>query len=233
VLNRPGKARVVFDCAAKHKGTFLNDQLLTGPDLTNSVIGVLMRFCEEQVALSADIECMFHQIRVAPDDRDAFRFLCWPDGDLTQQPIDHCMEVRLFSATSSPSCSSFALRRTAEDNKDEFSENVVRTVKRNFYVNDCLKSVKSVENAVEVVDQLQEILSKGGFRLTKRSCNRSEVLDTIPQVEKALSVVDLDLDKDKLPMQCTLGLHWDMESDKFMFKVALKDRPKPTVVYYP
>jgi len=24
-----------------------------------------------------------------------------------------------------------------------------------------------------------------------------------------------------------------MESDKFMFKVALKDRPKPTVVYYP
>ena len=64
------------------------------------------------------------------------------------------MEVRLFSATSSPSCSSFALRRTAEDNKDEFSENVVRTVKRNFYVNDCLKSVKSVENAVEVVDRL-------------------------------------------------------------------------------
>ena len=44
-------------------------------------------------------------------------------------------------------------------------------------------------------------------------------------VEKAPSVVDLDLDKDKLPMQRTLGLHWDMESDKFMFKVALKDRP--------
>ena len=26
-------------------------------------------------------------------------------------------------------------------------------------------------------------------------------------------------------MQRTLGLHWDMESDKFIFKVALKDRP--------
>lgn len=67
-------------------GTSLNDQLLTGPDLTNSIVGVLMRFREEQVALSADIECMFH-------DRDAFRFLWWPDGDLTQQPIDHRMEV--------------------------------------------------------------------------------------------------------------------------------------------
>ena len=218
VLKKTGKTRVVFDCAAKHMGTSLNDQLLTGPDLTNSIVGVLMRFREEQVALSADIECMFH-------DRDAFRFLWWPEGDLTQQPIDHRMEVHLFGATLSPSCSSFALKRTAEDNKDEFSENVVRTVKRNFYVNDCLKSAKSIEDAVEIVDRLREILSKGGFRLTKWSCNRSEVLDTIPQAEKAQSVVDLDLGKDKLPMQRTLGLHWDMESDKFMFKVALKDRP--------
>jgi len=60
VLNEPGKTRVVFDCAAKHKDTSLNDQLLTGPDLTNSIVGVLMRFREEQVALSADIECMLH-----------------------------------------------------------------------------------------------------------------------------------------------------------------------------
>jgi len=122
------------------------------------------------------------------------------------------MEIHLFGATSS-----------AED-KGEFSEDVVKTVKRNFYVDDCLESVKSVENAVEVVDQLREILSKGGFRLTKWSCNRSQVLDTIPQVGKAQSVLDLDLDKDKLPMQRTLGLHWDTESDKFMFKVAPKDR---------
>ena len=225
VLNKPGKTRVVFDCAAKHKGTPLNDQLLTGPDSTNSIVGVLMRFREEQVALSADIECMFHQIRVAPENRDAFRFLWWPNGDLAQQPIDHRMEVHLFGATSSSSCSSLALRRTAEDNRSEFSKDVVNTVKRNFYVHDCLKSVRSVENAVEVVDQLREILSRGGFRLTKWSCNRSEVLDTIPQDEKSPSVLDLDLDKDKLPVQRTLGLHWNMESDKFIFKVVLKDRP--------
>lgn len=233
VLNKPGKTRVVFDCAAKHKGTSLNDQLITGPDLTNSIVGVLMRFREEQVALSADIECMFHQIRVAPDDRDAFRFLWWRDGELTQQPIDHRMEVHLFGATSSPSGSSFALRRTAKDNKDEFSKNVVRTVKRNFYVDDCLKSVKSVEDAVEIVDRLREILSKGGFRLTKCSCNRSEVLDTIPQAEKAQSVVDLDLDKDKLPTYVRWGSTGIWRLTSSCSRLLLKTDQTPVVVYYP
>ena len=95
-------------------------------------------------------------------------------GNLKQEPVDHRMEVHLFGATSSPSCSNFALKRTAGDNKGEFTEEVVKTVERNFYVDDCLKSVKSAENAIEVVDQLRSILSKGGFPLTKWLCNRSE-----------------------------------------------------------
>jgi len=40
VLNKPGKTGVVFDCAAKYRGTSLNDQLLTGLDLTNSILAV-------------------------------------------------------------------------------------------------------------------------------------------------------------------------------------------------
>ena len=232
MLNKPGKARVLFNCAAKHKETSLNDQLLTGPDLTNSIVGVLMRFREEQVSLSADIEFMFHQICVAPDDCDAFRFLWWPNGDLTQEPIDHRMEIYLFGATSSPSCSSLALRRTAEDNISEFSEDVVNTVKRNFYVDDFLKSVRSVGNAVQVVNQLREILSRGSFRLTKWSCNRYEVMDTIPQDEIAPSVLDLDLDKDKLSCNVRWGsiAIWTVTSS--CSRLLLKTGQTPAVVYY-
>ena len=73
----PGKVRVVFDCAAKFKDVSLNSRLLQGPDFMNSLVGVLMRFRQDHIALAADIEAMFHQVRVKDDDCDALRFLWW------------------------------------------------------------------------------------------------------------------------------------------------------------
>ena len=44
---KPDKLRVVFDCSAEFQGHSLNRHLLQGPDLTNSLVGVLCRFREE------------------------------------------------------------------------------------------------------------------------------------------------------------------------------------------
>jgi len=61
---------VVFDAAA-------NDQLFQGPDHANSLTSVLLRFREEEIAFTADLEAMFHQVMVLPRDADALRFLWW------------------------------------------------------------------------------------------------------------------------------------------------------------
>lgn len=53
---KPDKIRVVFDSSAQHRGISLNNVLLTGPHLNNSLLGVLLRFRREAVA---DIEQMF------------------------------------------------------------------------------------------------------------------------------------------------------------------------------
>ena len=95
--HKPGKVRVVFDCAARFGDTSLNDQLLQGPDLTNNLTGVLLRFRQEPVALMADMEQMFHQVSVAPDDCHSLRFLWWEDSDLSKNPVDHQMLVHFFS----------------------------------------------------------------------------------------------------------------------------------------
>ena len=110
---KPDKVRVVFDCSAKYGNSSLNNQLLQGPDLTNSLVGVLTRFREKPIAFMSDIEAMFHQVRVQQSDRDALRFLWWPNRDLNSPPEEYQMNVHLFGTASSPSCANFALKKTA------------------------------------------------------------------------------------------------------------------------
>ena len=57
-INKPGKVRRVANAASKFRGQSLNSNLLTGPDLLNNLLGVLMRFREHPVAVLADIEGM-------------------------------------------------------------------------------------------------------------------------------------------------------------------------------
>ena len=121
--------------------------LLKGPGLTNSLLGVLTRFRQEHVAVIVDIEAMFHQVKVPDTDRSFLRFLWWPNGDLSCALKEYQMSLHLFGAVSSPACANFALLRMAEDNSQNFSADVTSTVRRNFYVNDCLKSLPSVEDA--------------------------------------------------------------------------------------
>ena len=84
--NKPGKVRVVFDDAASYKATSLNDQLVTGPDLLNSLVGVIMRFRLHTVAMIADIEAMFFQVRVIEKDHPSLRFL-WRSPNRDHPPM--------------------------------------------------------------------------------------------------------------------------------------------------
>ena len=71
---RKHKIRVVFDCAATFRGTSLNKQLLQGPDMTNSLVGVLLRFRQEPIAIMADVEGMFNQVKVSKKIETSFVF---------------------------------------------------------------------------------------------------------------------------------------------------------------
>ena len=223
--NKPGKLRVVFDCSAKHCGKSLNDVVLQGPDLTSKLIGVLLSFRQEQIALMADVEAMFHQVRTSECDRDVLRFLWWRDGKLDEQPTVYRMKVHLFGGVWSPSCCSFVLRRTAEDFRDKYGDEVAETVLSNFYVDDCLKSVDTVERAVHIAHQLIELLNNGGFRLTKWISSSREVMSGIPEEDQLQKVRSLDLQCEALPVERALGVNWDVENDEFSFALKAVNKP--------
>ena len=145
------KFRIVFDCSAKFNGVSLNDQLLQGPDFTNNLVGVLLRFRQEAFAVVADIKSMFFKILVEEGDRDVFRFLWFPDDDFDREPVDYQMQVHIFRATSSPSVAAYALRRTTWENSVNVDAETVRAVLKNFYVDDLCKSCASVEQAINFI----------------------------------------------------------------------------------
>ena len=133
------------------------------------------------------------------------------------------MQVHIFGATSSPCCSNKALRQTADDNEEKYGKQAAETVRRNFYVDDLLKSTTSFEEATTLADKLTGMLKEGGFHLTKFLSNRREVLLTVPSQERANPTLNLELDR--LPINRTLGLYWDAERDVFCFKTVSINKP--------
>ena len=220
---KPGKLRVVFDCSASFEGQTLNEHLLSGPDLINSLTGVLLRFRKEEVAIICDIEAMFHQVKVTTEYRDFFRFLWWNDGNLTEAPIDYRMTVHLFGATSSPGCANYALKFVADT--DEPDGRAGQFIKKNFYVDDGLTSVPSPEDALHLIATSRALCKSRGFNLTKFISNSEEVVNNLPTEIRAEGVRNIDFQSDSLPVERALGVQWCVESDALQFRITLQDKP--------
>ena len=219
------KMHVVFNCAARYQGISINDTLLQGPDLTNTLVGVLLRFRQEPTAFVTDIHSMFYQVTIPQHQHDMLRFLWWPNGDTTQPLKQYRMTVHVFGATSSPSCANYALRRTAEDNAKAFGPEVESTIRNNFYVDDCLKSVATEQEATTLVRNLRQACAKGGFHLNKWASNSQMVLKDIPREERATEPKDLNMDRDSSFVEGALGVQWNIHSDKFEFHISVKENP--------
>ena len=67
------------------------------------------------------------------------------------------------------------------------------------------------------VEELRQLMMRGGFNLTKSIRNDSEVLESIPADARAKDVKELDLDNYALPSVKALGVSWFVETDTFGF----------------
>ncbi|KAJ8375844.1 hypothetical protein SKAU_G00064240 [Synaphobranchus kaupii] len=222
--HKPGKIRVVFDCSAHFQETSLNDHLLTGPDLTNTLVGVLCRFRKGPIAIMCDVERMFHQFHVTKEHQDYLRFLWWDKGDLDSKPSVYRMGVHLFGAASSPGCSNFGFKYLASQGHGRFSEESIRFIQRGFYVDDGLTGVKSPAEAIHLVEESRALCRTGNLRLHKFVSNNKEVIAAISPEERA-QTKDLDMALGELYIERALGVEWCVEADEFQFRVVVKENP--------
>ena len=110
------------------------------------------------------------------------------------------------------------MQQAVHDNEERLSPEVINTVRRNFYVDDVLKSVPSEDNAIHLAKQLIQLMKEGGFHLTKFGSNSRKLLATLPEKDRANPALNLDLDQ--MPIGRALLLHWDADSETFLFNVV-------------
>lgn len=222
---KPGQIRVVFDSSAKHDGVSLNDVLLSGPDLNNTLIGVLMRFRREAIAITADVQQMFYSFNVCEDHRDYLRFLWYQDNDLQKDITEYRMNVHVFGNSPSPAVAIYALRRAAQAGEEEHGMDAKEFVNRNFYVDDGLTSVPTAEEAVDLLKRTKKMLAESNIHLHKIASNSYTVMASFSPEDLAKDLKELDLGGEPLPVQRSLGLCWNLEADSFLFKASKEERP--------
>ena len=209
--HKPGKVRRILNGAAKFHGCSLNNALLTGPDLLQSLIHILFRFRQYPNAVSADIEGIFLQVGVIPKDQPSIRFL-WREDPSTEVSVFQHVRHN-FGSKDSPTCAIYALKRTATDNADMFPE-AAQSVHKNFYMDDYLESSPTAEEAAEKAKDLVKMLSEGGFKLyiTNIISNDPKILNQIePDSENQSNDGKQLLKQDE--SSHVLGLKWNHKSD--------------------
>ena len=88
------------------------------------------------------------------------------------------MTVHLFGATSSPGCTNLALQTAANEN--DLVEEAASFIKTNSYVDDGLKSIPTVQEAIKLIKNSTELWMRGSFRLHKFTSNSREVMELVP-----------------------------------------------------
>lgn len=214
--NKPEKPRLVFDASRKHEGVSLNDALHKGPDLLMKLPTLITRFREGHIGVSMDIVKMFLQVRVREEDQAALRFV-WRKPGSSGPPETYQMMVEIFGATSSPTSVTLALRQIATDHP-EYADVALKLLEC-FFVDNYLDSFDDIERAIWVCRRLVEMLAKQGFHLAQLITSSPQVWNAFPPPDRGEPELNIDLEG--LPIQRTVGLLWDCQTDSFIFQLVI------------
>ncbi|XP_076246401.1 uncharacterized protein LOC143186603 [Calliopsis andreniformis] len=219
---KPGKVRLVFDAAAKTTGVSLNGQLESGPDLLQSLPGILLRFRLHECAFKADIKDMFLRIKIREEDRGAQRFL-WRGKNRQGSPETYEMTRLIFGAKSSPCTAIYVKNKNARENAGLYPD-AVKSIINDSYMDDYLASRRTSEEAKRLIRDAIRINSEADFEMHDWASNVVGLVSSIPEIprpgnEKGMRLCDRGGER-------VLGLIWDTQNDKLEFNVGMARIPK-------
>ncbi|XP_063540079.1 uncharacterized protein LOC134749105 [Cydia strobilella] len=214
-----GKMRLVWDAAATAYGRSLNSALLAGPDLLESLFGVLVRFREGKIAVIADVKEMFLQIEIVEQDRDALRFV-WRGEDRTSPPQEYRMKRLIFGSAASPTTALYVKNENARTHSEQFPIAAEKTIK-NTYMDDMLIALDTSEDdARRIVNEVYELNMRASFELRGFASNHPAVIADVVNSKEETSLLGAS------ESERTLGLKWNHKRDTLGFNVNFRNTPE-------
>ncbi|XP_063710184.1 uncharacterized protein LOC134838697 [Symsagittifera roscoffensis] len=209
--NKPGNFRLVSNAKSNFKGICLNDMLLTGPDFLCNLLGVITRFRKRKHPITPDIEGMYMQVSVNPEDRKFLRFL-WG----AEEPEIFEYFRFAFGAKCSSACAS------------ESHPHMKKLVYENFYMDDFFEATDDNDTAVKIIEDLRHLLQQRSFNLTNWITTDHRILQTIPEEHRSITVDEI---MDPKIFKRILGINWRVTNDTLSFttdKLHELAQKKPT-----
>lgn len=202
------KVRVVFDASAKTtNGLSLNDVLMVGPTIQDKLFTHLVRFRSHVYVLIADIEQMYRQVLIHPDDRKYQKIFWYHAGAIKTYQLN----TVTFGIASSPFLAIRSVNQLAEDEKMNFPL-ASKILKRDMYVDNLLSGANCLEEILKIRDELILLCQRGGFTIRQWASNHTHALDNIH--EKIFNTDNIIESKDVIN---TLGMSWSSPNDSFIY----------------
>ena len=214
IASETTKVRVVFDALAKTSTKIsLNEVFLIGPTIQTTIFEQVLRFRTHKYVITADIEKMYRQVLVHPDDR-TFQKIFWYHKN---QRRTFQLNTVTFGTACAPFLAIRTLQQLARDEEKDFPR-ASKILLRDFYVDDLVSGANSIEEILAIRDEMIGLLGRGGFVIRQWVSNHTSILNDIEK-----KIFNLDCVIKEKPVQKTLGIIWDSQRDILSYTVGVKD----------
>ncbi|GFX69844.1 integrase catalytic domain-containing protein [Trichonephila clavipes] len=204
------KLRIVFNGSSPTiTGISLNDILLKG-EVKEDVFETISRFRRHKFAFTTDIQKMYRQILINPDQQDLQRII-WKHR-LDAEILTYRLKTVTYGLSNALFFAIRTLQQLAKDEKSRFPL-ASETLLYDTYMDDIVSGAPDLETAQQLQSQLKDALQSCGMNLHKWLSNSPELLNSSlsSDVEHSFST-DIDLSVK------TLGMSWKPFEDCFVFK---------------
>ncbi|KAL0810597.1 hypothetical protein ABMA28_010714 [Loxostege sticticalis] len=214
------KVRVVFNASSKGTNNVsLNDDLLTGPKLQQDLRHILMRWRRHEICIVSDLVKMYRQVLVNKDHAN-FQRILWRDHPI--EPITHYKLLTLtFGTACAPYLAVKTLQRLAEDEQERWPI-ASQITKTDFYIDDLMTGCDTESQALQIYEEMSQLMTSGGFTLQKWTSNSKRLLQHIivdNQSTKESNSVPIKSDN----MLKVLGVSWNRDTDNFEYSINLPE----------